>query len=288
MRRPAGRGRRQRAASATAATAGAVPPASDRTSTCSPATCVTGRHASHRSPSAGADPRQRRPRRGQQRRRAQLDALRRPRGPRRGDDHRRVRVNRLDPSVRQRAARARPSVPPPRRGGTRRGSRRSGRREARVDGQDGRPGAASAASRGAMSRAASPGPPSMTPGGVACYWVGVVTVINLRCRIQWRLRVTDRQVTDWQRSGTGQGLRGHLVRHRGRRRQDHDQPARGAQRVPPDDAVRAVARVQRGPRRPVDRGDHPHGRRGARRSALAVTRRSAATTATSTPAASAG
>jgi hypothetical protein len=33
-----------------AAIAGSVPPAMDRTSTCSPATCDTGRHTSHRSP----------------------------------------------------------------------------------------------------------------------------------------------------------------------------------------------------------------------------------------------
>ncbi len=63
-------------------------------------------------------------------------------------------------------------------------------------------------------------------------------------------------------TGAGQEYDGHHLRDGRGHRQDHDQPARGAQRVPPDHAVRAVARVQRGPRRPGDRRDHPDRRRG--------------------------
>ncbi len=47
-RRP--RRRARRGAVASAATAGSVSPTTDRVSTCSPATCEAGRHASHRSP----------------------------------------------------------------------------------------------------------------------------------------------------------------------------------------------------------------------------------------------
>ena len=55
-------------------------------------------------------------------------------------------------------------------------------------------------------------------------------------------------------------------------RQDHDLPARGPQRVPAPNAVRAPARVQRGARRSRRRRDHPH-RRGRR--GLLLGRRSA-------------
>ena len=64
-------------------------------------------------------------------------------------------------------------------------------------------------------------------------------------------------VIEWKRSaGGGPGIHRHRVRHGRGHREDHDQPARGAQRVPADDPVRALARVQRRPRRPGHRGDH--------------------------------
>src|SRR5215471_6216730 len=54
----------------------------------------------------------------------------------------------------------------------------------------------------------------------------------------------------------GPGLHRCRVRDPGRHREDHHQPARGAQRVPPHHTVRAFTRVQRRPRRPGHRGDH--------------------------------
>ncbi len=56
-------------------------------------------------------------------------------------------------------------------------------------------------------------------------------------------------------------LRGHPLREGRRDRQDHDQPARAAQRLPPADPRRAPRRLHPGPRRPRRRLDHLHRRR---------------------------
>ena len=76
-------------------------------------------------------------------------------------------------------------------------------------------------------------------------------------------------------------VRGHPVREGRRDREDHHQPARRAERLPPPDAGRAPRRLQPRPRRPRRRLDHLHRGRRPRRSAPAVTSGSAATTATS-------
>src|SRR5215211_3163013 len=60
-------------------------------------------------------------------------------------------------------------------------------------------------------------------------------------------------------------VRRHPLRDLGRRdREDHDRPARGAQRVPAADRDRALGGVRAGARRHLGRRDHPH-RRGAAR-----------------------
>ena len=56
-------------------------------------------------------------------------------------------------------------------------------------------------------------------------------------------------------------LRRHPLRARRRDREDHDQPARGPQRLPPADPGRAARRLRPGPRRPRGRLDHLHRRR---------------------------
>ena len=67
-------------------------------------------------------------------------------------------------------------------------------------------------------------------------------------------------------TGTGRRrrLRRHPLRDRRRHRQDHDLPARGAQRLPAPDPLRAPGRVRAGPQRPRHRRDRAH-RRGPRR-----------------------
>ncbi len=57
-------------------------------------------------------------------------------------------------------------------------------------------------------------------------------------------------------------LRRHPLRDRGRHRQDHDRPARGAQRVPARDADRDLGRARAGARGHLGRRDRAH-RRGA-------------------------
>ena len=73
--------------------------------------------------------------------------------------------------------------------------------------------------------------------------------------------VSPRVQTTWQ---SRRRVRGHPLRDRRRRRrrhrQDHDQPARGAQRVPARDRGRAVRRVHASARGPRRRRDHPHRR----------------------------
>ena len=88
----------------------------------------------------------------------------------------------------------------------------------------------------------------------------IVTIVKVRSRT-WHgiLEVTsDRMAAVWP--GTREGLLRHPLRHRRGHREDHHQPARGAQRVPPHDLVRALARVQRRARRPGHRCDHSHRR----------------------------
>ena len=79
----------------------------------------------------------------------------------------------------------------------------------------------------------------------------------------------------------GRRVRGHPLRARRGDRPDHDQPARGPQRLSPADAGRAARRLHPRPRRHRGRRDHLHRRR--RRGVLlrAATSGSAATTATS-------
>ena len=62
----------------------------------------------------------------------------------------------------------------------------------------------------------------------------------------------------------GRRLRGHPLRDRGRDREDHDRPARGAERVPPRDAHRDLGRARAGARGHRRRRDRPD-RRGAAR-----------------------
>ncbi|CAA9479889.1 MAG: Naphthoate synthase, partial [uncultured Solirubrobacteraceae bacterium] len=64
------------------------------------------------------------------------------------------------------------------------------------------------------------------------------------------------------------GVRGHplraLLRRRRRHREDHDRPARGAQRLPPADDRGDLGRARARPRGPVGRRDRPHRRGPAR------------------------
>ena len=70
--------------------------------------------------------------------------------------------------------------------------------------------------------------------------------------------VSARVSIDWQAAAR---VRGHPLRARDRRgrrdREDHDQPARGPQRVPSRDRGRADRRVRARPRGPRRRRDHP-------------------------------
>ena len=65
---------------------------------------------------------------------------------------------------------------------------------------------------------------------------------------------------DWKPQ-TPDGFTDVTLRDRRRHRQDHDLPARGAQRVPAPHAVRAARRVRDRPRRPRGRRHHLHRRR---------------------------
>ena len=85
---------------------------------------------------------------------------------------------------------------------------------------------------------------------------------------------------DWESAALWR-YRRYRVPHRRRHREDHDQPARDAQRVPPADAVRAARRLQRRPATTTRSASSSSPARATWRSAPAATSASAATTATS-------